>query len=76
MEPIALTIIPEPVDGTRTIFTASVQGGPILEGQLLDVPDLVCGRCRTILVTRRSLNQVYDIVFRCPNCSSFNEAIV
>lgn len=75
IDPLVMTVILEPVDGTRSIYTGDANDRPILHGQMSNVPDLLCGQCRMTLVKGRSINEIYRIVFKCPNCRAFNDAI-
>jgi hypothetical protein len=74
-----LHVIPEPAPGTRSVFqkpaaprddrTPFVTNGGAL--------NYVCGNpdCGLLLLKNVEIEQVSNLVFKCPSCGSYNETI-
>jgi hypothetical protein len=67
-----LTVIKEPLPGTRATLTSN-SGGPIFFTGSEEVPDLVCGKCERILVSGRRTERMGDWVLKCQYCGAFND---
>jgi hypothetical protein len=68
-----LTVIKEPLPGTRATLTSNI-GGSIFFAGSEAVPDLLCGKCERILVSGRRRERIGDWVLKCPYCGAFNDA--
>lgn len=68
---IKLSVIPEPAEGTRTVFV--IQGQfPAFSGK--GETDLVCGHCGQVLVEGIGADAVIkNVVVKCPKCGDYNE---
>lgn len=70
---VALKVIPEPAEGTRTVIdTSSDLKGPAFTGQ--GEVNYLCGECGLMLAEgMESAAQISNMVIRCWRCESFNE---
>ena len=66
MPDIKLSVIPEPAEGTRTVFKGETK--PLMRSA--GSTNYLCGKCGEILVKG---GQAKNIVLRCPSCGSYNE---
>jgi hypothetical protein len=68
-----LKVIPEPAPGTRSVFVQPPEKAkfPFMRGQ--GAFDLLCGSCDSILAKNIVDGQVRGVVFKCPDCGSFND---
>jgi predicted RNA-binding Zn-ribbon protein involved in translation (DUF1610 family) len=75
---IRLRSIPRPIDGTRTVFTAGDDAPKRFTFIRGDSPGLSfdCAKCGTPLMIDVERGQVTNIVLRCNNCGTYNEADV
>lgn len=71
-----LRVIPEPEPGTRTVFSI----GTKFEQDKNKIPfmgkgitDYVCGNCGRMIGRGINLNQIKNIVVKCPKCKSYLE---
>lgn len=66
-----LEIIPEPPAGTASVLVFGKKGKhAFMKGTGED--NLLCGSCENVLCERISRGQVRNLVFKCPNCDSYN----
>jgi hypothetical protein len=88
MAKVPMRVIPEPVEGTREIFSSRTAGSKVITGNQ-GATTLVCGNCRAILAKSVGRDEpivfeaeppwtplltVRDLVFKCKGCGAFNEA--
>jgi predicted RNA-binding Zn-ribbon protein involved in translation (DUF1610 family) len=71
MTTIQMEVIPEPRSGEASVLVLD-KSGPyaIIRGEG-DV-DYVCGACQNVICEGAGRGQVISLVFKCPNCGSFN----
>lgn len=69
----ALKVIPEPDPNTRAVFIYQGEGTVIFTGYQVGLA-LVCGSCKSHLVEGMPKGNIQNIVIRCKNCGSYNEA--
>ena len=67
---IKLKVIPQPAEGSRTLFTTHDKDA-LVKGIELDT--YICGNCEFVLAENIVPNTYTDIVFQCPSCKSYNE---
>ena len=67
---IKLNIIPEPAEGSRTIF-ATHDNDSLVKG--IELETYTCGNCEFVLAENIIANTYNDIIFQCPSCKSYNE---
>lgn len=66
-----LEVIPEPKPGTATVLVHAKKGeNSFIKGDGTD--NYQCGVCKNILAEKVARGQIINIVFKCPNCDSFN----
>jgi phage FluMu protein Com len=68
-----LKVIPEPEPNTRAVLAPAPRVSPAIKGT--GNIDLLCGKCREILVEGIVEGQIQNIVIRCPKCESYNEVL-
>jgi DNA-directed RNA polymerase subunit RPC12/RpoP len=80
MVEIKCRTIPEPQEGTRSIYRKrndnnnSSINEPLIQGNYGGELDYVCGNCTNILVQNVSQGEIStDSVFQCPKCQAYNE---
>jgi len=66
-----LKIIPKPKEGEATVLVLDKHGKyPTIKGQGKD--NLLCGICGNIICENIDHRQIENMVFKCPNCESYN----
>lgn len=66
-----MDVIPEPKAGTASVLILDKKGRySIIKGQGND--NYLCGTCGNVICENIDRGQVAVIVFKCPNCDSFN----
>ena len=71
MTDFLLEIIPEPPAGTASVLVFGKKGKhAFIKGTGED--NLLCGTCKNVLCENITRGQVRNLVFKCPNCDSFN----
>ena len=70
MSSVRLKVIPEPEVGTRTVIVPSIPDGTPVIGES-ETPNLSCGSCGAVLVTRTTGYSLQNIVFLC-RCGAYN----
>jgi phage FluMu protein Com len=76
MPQIDMVTIPEPPEGTRSVLVWSpAHVGPCIEGkgEGKGSSTFRCGGCKRVLAKDIGLEQIQNIVLKCPKCSSYNE---
>ena len=71
MKQIQMEVIPEPKPGEASVLASIRKGAHKLVEGGGDV-DYVCGSCRNVICASVWRGQVANLVFKCPNCGSFN----
>lgn len=66
-----MEVVPEPKPGEASVLALQKKGAFKLAQGDGDV-DYLCGTCRNVICASVSRGQVVNIVFKCPNCGSFN----
>ena len=75
-----MKVISKPDKGTHSVITRigilpkKRRLVPYFRGRGLT--DYVCGNCNHILGEGINLNQIKNIVIKCGNCDSYNEAVI
>lgn len=69
-----LRIIPEPKEGTRTVFNAASADSDFVfvEGALEGI-EYACGNCGRTLMRGVARGQISNVVLCCPTCGQFND---
>lgn len=71
MKKIQMEVIAEPKPGTASVFITDQPSGFVyMHGQ--GSVDFVCGACEGIICEGMERGQLVQLVFRCPNCKSYN----
>ncbi|KNY24834.1 hypothetical protein [Pseudobacteroides cellulosolvens] len=71
MSNYSLEVVSEPKPGTATVFVHTKKGKySFIQGYGND--NYQCGVCKNILAEKVDRGQITSIVFKCPNCDSFN----
>lgn len=66
-----MEVIPEPAQGTASVLVFSKKGPyAIINGQGSD--NYLCGACQNVICMNVDRGQIINLVFKCPNCDSFN----
>ena len=70
-----LKVIPEPKQGTRTVFITDNTDPDFVyvQGDSPAGRSFECGRCGRPLIVGVERNQVRNVVLRCPQCGSYND---
>jgi predicted RNA-binding Zn-ribbon protein involved in translation (DUF1610 family) len=71
MTKIQMQVIPEPKAGQASVLAFTKTGPYALIVGNGDV-NYLCGACQNVICERVQRGQVAGIVFKCPNCGSFN----
>jgi hypothetical protein len=71
MMEIQMEVVPEPKPGERTVLTLGESGQYAIIRGTGEV-NYLCGTCRNVICDHIERGQVINIVFKCPNCGSFN----
>ena len=71
MTDFIMEIIPEPPAGTASVLVFGKKGKhAFIKGTGED--NYLCGTCRNVLCEKITRGQVQNLVFKCPNCDSYN----
>ena len=71
MSSYSLKVIPKPQEGTAAVLILSKKGKfSIIKGQGAD--NYLCGTCENIICENVDRGQIINLVFKCPDCSSYN----
>ena len=71
MTTIQMHVIPEPKAGEASVLVLGETGPlPIIRGA--GGSDYLCGACQNAICVNVDRGQLANIVFKCPNCGSFN----
>ena len=66
-----MEVIPEPAQGTAAVLMFTKTGSyAIISGQGSD--SYLCGACQNVICKNVDRGQIINLVFKCPNCDSFN----
>lgn len=72
MPKIALRVIPEPHDSTKTLFASDGQNTVVVYGPARN-HDYACGGCRAALIVGMQSEQIGILVVKRAACGAFNE---
>lgn len=72
-ERLPLKVIPEPDPNTRTVFEKGGADPKFFQSFHTNIA-LVCGSCSSVLAAGMRREDIQNIVLRCNQCQSFNEA--
>ena len=68
-----MDVIPEPKPGTASVLVFAKTGKfAIMRG--VGTTNFLCGACQNVICEGMERGQITEIVFKCPNCGSFNRA--
>jgi len=69
-----LKVIPEPAPNICSVFIQPPEKAkfPFITGQ--GKLDLLCGTCDSVLAKKVVEGQIRGIVFKCPDCGSYNDS--
>ena len=72
MADFRLTVVPKPKEGTASVLEKPKGGDkePYIVGEGKN--NYLCGNCGHLLIENVHEGQVAGIVFKCPNCGSYN----
>jgi len=71
MKNYQMEVIPEPAQGTAAILALNKSGQyPLMEGK--GTTNYLCGACRNVICKSVERGQIINLVFKCPNCGSYN----
>jgi hypothetical protein len=66
-----MEVIPEPAQGTASVLVFDKKGQyVIIKGQGHD--NFLCGACQNVICEGINEGQINNLVFKCPNCDSYN----
>ena len=66
-----MEVIPKPKEGSATVFNFKKKGRfVVIKGKGND--NYLCGTCRNVICKNVNRGQISNIVFKCPNCDSYN----
>ena len=68
-----LEVIPKPMEGTASVLITD-QPAPFVFMKGPGSANFLCGACQSILCEGMERGQIVQIVFRCPQCGSYNRA--
>jgi predicted RNA-binding Zn-ribbon protein involved in translation (DUF1610 family) len=68
---IQMEVIPEPKPGEASVLIFDKKGQHVMIRDDGDT-NYVCGTCRNVICERVARGMIVNIVFKCPNCGSFN----
>lgn len=71
---ISLAIVRPEELGRRSFAAPNGTLEPYYTGTEREQPDLVCGSCGFVLVTRLPMGLIAGLIFQCPVCLALNEA--
>lgn len=71
MTKYSLEVIPEPEEGSETVFQTN-QGEDFIFIEGGD-DSYLCGACNKILCENVNRGQMMNIVFKCPKCGNYNK---
>ena len=69
MSDYILKVIPEPEEGTASVLVQKNKV-PTFKGDGED--NYLCGKCKFTICEKIKHGQFVNIVFKCPNCESYN----
>ena len=73
MEVQVLKVVDKPAKGTRTVFIAEYSDPDFVFMSGKGSLSYACGHCGKLLVNKIFLNDLNDVVLRCPKCERYNE---
>jgi uncharacterized ferredoxin-like protein len=68
-----MQVIPEPKAGTASVLVFDKKGKFVMI-QGSGSANFLCGACQNIICQSMERGQIVNLVFKCPNCGSFNRA--
>ncbi len=68
---IQMEVIPEPKPGEASVLVFDKRGKYVMISDAGDT-NYVCGACRNVICERVTQGMMVNLVFKCPNCGSFN----
>ena len=68
---IQMQVIPEPKAGEASILVFDKKGKHVMMRGEGDT-NYVCGTCRNVICEHVFQGMIVNLVFKCPNCASFN----
>lgn len=68
---IQMDVIPEPKPGEASVLVFDKKGRHVMIRDAGDV-NYLCGTCRNVICERVTRGMIINLVFKCPNCGSFN----
>jgi len=69
MSDYMMRVIPKPKEGTASVLVMTKKE-PSIKGFGDD--NYLCGKCKFIICENIRHGQITNIVFKCPNCGSYN----
>lgn len=71
MSNLIMEVIPEPKQGTAAVLASGKKGKiALITGHGND--NYLCGTCNNVICEKVIRGQIVNLVFKCPNCDSFN----
>lgn len=71
MTKLQMEVIAEPKPGTASVLILDKAGSYALIRGVGDT-EYLCGACQNVICENVERGQVVNLVFKCPNCGSFN----
>jgi hypothetical protein len=72
---VAMRTIPEPARGTRAVFSGRGAGTIAFHGEE-EALSFLCGKCSSTLAKNVKGGQLNNLVLKCNQCGTYNEAII
>ena len=66
-----MQVIPEPKAGTASVLVFAKTGKYAMMRGIGDT-NYLCGTCENVICESMERGQIIGLVFKCPNCGSFN----
>jgi len=68
---IQMEVIAEPKPGEASVLVFDKKGQYVMMQGAGDT-NYICGTCRNVICERVARGTIVNLVFKCPNCCSFN----
>ena len=70
MSDYTMKVISKPKEGAASRVLMMTRKNPVIKGDGED--NYLCGKCKFVICENIKHGQIIDVVFKCPNCESYN----